>query len=153
MRATEIKTVDDLKRWAKDSRRLAECVCLAQAFAECERERVTAYTRPIFDRYTFYADDDGENGKRITDQDRLYLSKDDDLCAQYYAELDVAHRAHGFDGPAGHCPALVAEDMLRQAENALLESLASVTGVDSYNRSLDMRAKALDLALSACLSA
>jgi hypothetical protein len=147
------KTVKEMKKWAKDNKSLAETVALATAFAQCETERVAAYTKPIFDTYEFYADLKGEDGERLTDPDKLYLSEDDEKCAAYYAELDKAHREHGFDGPEGHCPALVAQDLQRQAEQALLNALGEFSGVDGmdFNQSLELRAKALDMAMSCCL--
>lgn len=48
----------------------------------------------------------------------------------------------------------MAEELQREAEQLLLDSLGRFTGIDGgdYNRSLELRAKALDLALGACLS-
>lgn len=149
-----MKTAKQLKAWARANRSLAMTVVKAKVFAEMERERVDAYVRPIFLRYGFRDDlfEDG-NGEILTDPRRLYLSKEDDRAKEFYAECDRAHREHGFDGPEGHCPALVAEDLQCRAEQLLLASLAAFQGLDDhdFSRSLDLRARALDLALGVCL--
>lgn len=141
--------VEQFKAWAANNRAIAKTVVSAKAFAAVERERVNAYIRVVFDSFSF-VDEDGET---ITDPDDLYLCEDDDLCTAYYAACDAAHRENGFDGPEGHCPALIAEDLLRQAEDVLLGSLGELVNIDGrrFSFSLDLRAKALDLALSSCL--
>lgn len=146
--ATKTMTATKLRAWARSNRSLAETVLKAQAFAELERERVDAYVAPIFARYGFKDDE----GNAISAPRKLYLCEDDAACATFYAECDVAHRAHGFTGGAGECPALVAEDLLTQAQNLLLDSLAKFVGVDGFSGSLELRAKALDLALGACFA-
>ncbi len=65
------------------------------------------------------------------------------------AECLVAHREHGWTGDPEHCPALSAEDLMYKAENLLLESLEKLTGAGFYG-SLELRKKALDLALGVC---
>lgn len=144
--------VKQLKAWARANRSLAMTVCKARAFAEVERERVDAYVRPIFVRYGFKNDLDG-SGETLTDPRRLYLSEEDDRAKEFYAECDRAHRAHGFDGPEGHCPALIAEDLQCRAEQLLLASLAAMQGLDDgeLSRTLELRARALELALGVCL--
>jgi hypothetical protein len=144
-------TVPELKKWALATRPLAKAVLMAQAFADVERERVNAYIKPLFLSFMFT----DEDGKPITDPDRLYLSADDAGAKTYYEVCDREHRAHGFDGPEGFCPALVAEELQREAEQALLNELGKFTGIDGmdYNRSLEIRKKALDMALGVCLKA
>lgn len=146
-------TVEEMKLWARDNRELAMAVCTARAFAEVEKERVDAYILPLFNTFSFAEDVEGCSGETITNPEHLYLSRDDDRVAAYYAACDKAHQEHGFDGPEGFCPALVAEELQRKAENAMLVSLGEFCGVDGgdFSRSLKMRDKALHLALSACL--
>jgi hypothetical protein len=146
--ATEKLTVKKLRAWARKNRSLAETVLKAQAFAELERERVDAYVAPIFARYGFKDDE----GNAIASPRKLYLCEDDAACAVFYAECDVVHRANGFTGGAGECPALVAEDLLTQAQNLLLDSLARFVGVDGFSGSLELRAKALKLAIGSCFA-
>lgn len=141
-------TVAKLKTWARKNREIARTVVTAQAFHQVERERVDAYVAPIFARYGF-KDEDGE---AIPTADRLYMCEDDAACKAFYAECDVAHRAHGFAGEPGECPALVAESLMIRAENALLESLAAFMGAPGFY-TLELRAKALEIALGACLKA
>lgn len=143
-------TVNKLKAWAKANREVAMTALKARAFAELERERVDAYIAPIFARYGFVDDLNG-TGAALTDPKKLYLSTDEERCADYYSECDRAHREHGYTGDAGTCPALVAEDLQIHAENILLDSLAKFVGVDGFY-SLEIRAKALDLAIGACVA-
>src|SRR3990167_4431158 len=135
-------TIDEFKAWAKEHQSLALAVCKAQAFAQCERKRVSTYIRPIFDRYTFQATLSGDNG-RITDPERLYLCEDEKLTTAFYADCDKAHRLYGFTGPDGCCPALIAEDKQRKAEAALLEAGAVLMGIEDIGLYGENRAKML----------
>jgi hypothetical protein len=121
------------------------------AFAQLERERVDAYVGPIFESFGFV----DENGKKIEHQRDLFLSKDEALCKAFYARCDEAHRAHGFTGPAGHCPALSAENLLLTAEQALLEAASEFLGIEDLHIYIDGedRKKMLDLLLRACINA
>lgn len=140
-------TEEQLKTWARDNRELALAVAKTQAFAQLERERVNAYVLPIFMSYGFT----DEDGKPITKPERLYLSDAEDRIALYYDECDLAHSAHGYTGEYGTCPALVAESLQIKAENALLQSLATFIGVDGFYASLDLRKKALRIAMQTAL--
>lgn len=137
--------VRKFKTWARKNQDLALTVVKAQAFYQLERERVDAYIAPVFAGFGFK----DEDGDPIPSASKLYLCEDDDACAAFYAACDVAHRANGWTGEAGHCPALTAESLMIQAENLLLDSLAALMGV-SFSGSLELRAKALKLALGAC---
>lgn len=72
-------------------------------------------------------------------------------CAAFYEACDVEHRKHGFTGPKGHCPALVAENLQRIAEAHLLEAGGKLMGFDGRSIYGDNRKKFLDLLLGACL--
>ena len=159
-------TVDGLKAWAREHREMALVVAKAQAFAQVERERVDAYIVPIFVRYGFTDDLGASESKRggrrdgepsdaprrvLTDPKYLYLSEDEERCKAYYAECELAHREHGYRGEEGTCPALVAEDIQCRAENILLDALAKFTGADGFNLSLDLRKRALDLAMTCAI--
>lgn len=148
--------LEEFKAWAKDNCGVARAVCLAQAYKECERKRVDAYIKPILARYDFRVRErdrrGDELGRAITTTRDLYLTDDPRLDA-FFAECDVAHRAHGFAGPAGHCPALTAEHLHIEAENALLELGAALTGVAKDRLYGDNREKMLKLLLGACLKA
>jgi hypothetical protein len=147
---TKLDSPSKLKKWAGTHRELAKTVCLAKAFAEVEKERVDAYILPVFETFEFAEDCEGGSGEKITDPERLYLSEDEKLATTYYAACDKAHREHGFDGPEGHSPALIAGHLLIQAENLLLDELCKLMGVESISN-LDLRDKALDWGLSVCL--
>lgn len=150
-----LPTVQKFEQWAREHYRMAETVCMAQAFAQCEKERVAAYIKPLFDLYNFRVKPewvDRLGREIITDPDDLYLS---DLESPEYLDFskqcDVEHRKHGFNGPQGHCPALIAEDLQRQAEYALLLVGGELFGVNFTEVYGERRKKALDLLLGACL--
>lgn len=144
------------KKWAAQNKPLAEAVLMAKAFAQLERERVNAYVLPIFAEYEFYTDLEAKRDcklERIADPRNLYLSENEKLVADYYAACDHAHREHGFTGPAGHCPALTAENLLMQAERFLLDAGCKLFGIDEayvYGKDRDQMLKLL---LGACLGA
>lgn len=142
--------IQKFKQWAADNKELAKTVVMAQAFTQVEVERVDAYIKPIFERFEFFEE---ETGERITDEDHLYLADlQSDTIKEYYAACDKAHREHGFDGPMGHCPALVAADLQRQAERLLLDSFEEFFGLEGVaSCSLEAWDKTLDLALTGCL--
>jgi len=145
------RTAAEFKQWSIEHKPLAEAACKARAFAELERERVDAYVLPIFNSFSF-VDEDGE---KIEKTKYLFLSTDEAMCKTYFAACDAAHRAHGFTGPDGYCPALVAETLQSTAERALLEAGCEFFGIELfqlYSRD-DKRKKMLDLLLKACLSA
>ena len=136
-------TLQQFKKFCKANKALAEAVCLAQAFAECERKRVDAYIKPVFDSFKF----DGIESPRD-----LYLCEDDAKCAEYYAACDVAHRANGFKGEAGYCPALIAESLYIDAQNAMLKIGCEFLGVNIESLwKMENRRQMLDLLLGACL--
>jgi len=142
------KDVRRLKAWARDHRGLAKAVCAAKVIAEMERERVNAYILPVFNGYTF-TDEDGE---KISNPEHLYNCEDDDLTAAYYAACDSAHRDNGFDGPEGHCPALIAESLLVDAESVLLVAVGEFSGFEGRRVfGLELRTKVLEWGLKVCL--
>jgi hypothetical protein len=149
--------VAEFEKWAHDCAGLARAVCMAKAFAELERERVNAYIRPIFDSVKFTVaakwSKNGDEPERILNPDHLYLSDQEAMVADYFAECDHAHRAHGFRGEPGHCPALEAAELQRIAENALIDLARPLFGFDSSDLFGELRTKALDLLLGACLKA
>ena len=153
-------SLQEFQQLARDIAPAARAVLMARVYAQMERERVDAYVRPIFDSYGFVCGSlsDGwrggpEPGTPITDMDHLYLCTDDARLAEYYAECDTAHRAHGFTGPHGHCPALTAANMALQVESALIDLTQPLFGVDSSNLYGENRKKYLELLIGACLKA
>lgn len=149
-------TIGQFKRWARDCAPDARAVLLAQAFMELERERVDAYIRPIFDKYGFeVAAKWQERGRTaaITVPRDLYLCDDEVQVACYFEECDQAHRAHGFTGPKGHCPALVAEGLHRTAKACLVGLAEPLFGIEWGQIFGADEKRYLDLLIGACLKA
>jgi hypothetical protein len=73
--------------------------------------------------------------------------------AEFFAACDNAHRAHGFKGPIGHCPALTAEGIHREAVRALLSAAEPLFGIEPDELYGDNRKRYVDLLLGACLKA
>lgn len=143
--------IKQLTDWAQAHHDLALAVIAAQAFAKVERERVDAYIQPIFEKYTFHTSPEFGEVLPITRRDQLYLCDQKEHLAYYYAECNAAHRAHGWTGPEGYCPALVAEHEAVKAKNALLEAAGELMGCDFICCKTEHRNRALDLFLGACL--
>ena len=148
-------TVHTLKAFARsdETKSCVRSVLLAELFSKVERERVNAYILPLFELYTFEVKPEWRReGEpiRITNPDRLYLCDDEARLKEWYEECDKEHRKHGFTGPKGHCPALVAEDVLRQAQQLLIDhACASLPlGFDSSRVFGDARDKLLRLVIS-----
>lgn len=137
------------KKWSKAHKSLAEAVCMAKAFAQVERERVNAYIQPLFESFGFVDDE----GNKIESQNGLYRCNDEVMLKVFYAESDAAHRAHGFTGPEGHCPALRVENLQIQSESYLLKAGAELLGFDADGLYGENRAKMLDLLMKSCLAA
>lgn len=155
MTKTQTPTLRQFKQWARTNAPLAKAVLLAQAHAELERERVNVYIQPILARYAFVdgLSRDSHKGSPITDTEHLYLVTDEAKVAAFFKECDAAHRAHGFAGPEGHCPALRAENLLMQAQSALIDCAKPLFGFDSTDIYGENRKKALELLLGACMKA
>lgn len=147
-------TLAQFKQLSRDLAPAARAVLMARVFAQMERERVNAYIRPLFEAYRFgelpkIHDYDGP----IADVDHLYLCADEDQVAAFFKECDTAHRAHGFTGPDGHCPALTAERLVVIAETLLIDLARPTFGIEAPQLYGDNRAKYLDLLIGACLKA
>lgn len=140
-------SVRGLQEWAAMNYELGLAVVAARVHAELERKRVDEYIRPVFEGFEFLDDE----GKRILNERHIFACPDEELCAKYYAACDKAHRAHGFDGPEGHCPALIAEHEAMKAEQALLVAAARFMGVDPAGFYGKNREKALELFVALCV--
>jgi hypothetical protein len=149
-------TLAQFKTFSRDIAPAARAVLMARVFAQMERERVDAYIRPIFDRYRFEYGPDITRGHLtglIPHMKDLYLCEDEPGLKAYYADCDDAHRAHGFTGPAGHCPALVAENMAMRTESLLIDLSTDLFGFKSNELFGDNRKKCLDILIGAALKA
>lgn len=89
----------------------------AQKLAAERRAHVNSYLLPLLLDAGLRKPD----GVQVTDLGRLYLCKDEEACARFFAACDAAHAANGYAGlGAGYCPALMAENEVTKAERALL---------------------------------
>lgn len=142
-----VKSVTGFKKlMAGEAGKLADAVMVAMAKADVERKRVDAYIEPIFATFNFR---DSRTGESIAHSRSLYLSDEEERVKEYYAACDAAHREHGFTGPDGHCPALVAENELLKAERKLLEVACKWLDFDVDLLYGENRKKMLDLLLGA----
>jgi len=106
---------------------------MAKAYAETMRPRVDAVHREILTERPIFADLD--EGQRILDSGDLYLCSNRELCAEFYAEANRRLRGLGIKPdsmPDNHCPALVAESLLSQAENALADLSGEPFGLSAH---------------------
>lgn len=136
-------TLQQFKHFSRQNATLAAAVIKAQAFARSERARVDAYIAPIFAAHDFRDSD----GAPITNPQSLYLCQEEADVARFFRQCDVAHREHGFAGPIGHCPALVAGHDQIRAETALLKAAGELFDVDFACAHGDLRQHALSLLL------
>jgi hypothetical protein len=123
-----------------------ETLLIAKAFAMAERERVDAIERQVLAEQLYYAD-----GERVTDPKKSYRM-DETTFAAYYAKVQAIHVKNGYaDAANGYCPALVAEDLQRKAEHALIEQvreffpnvtvnslLCCANGLERYKKFIDL---------------
>lgn len=153
-------TAGTFKEWCEENQGLTEAVCLAQAAYEVTRERVDAYIRPIFDSFSFtycgplaesVDERAGESlaGKLLPSPAELYLCEDPRV-EEYFDACGREHRRQGYDLPHGHCPALVAEHILIDAQNTLMESANPLFGL-TRSPVLEDREQYLNLLIGACL--
>lgn len=178
MPAQPSTSVADLEQWARDNAKLALAVCEAQAYAEVTTERVNAYEQPIFDSFNFICEGtmaerfdasprEGDTrkfvGRKIKtpdDQEFCWLhgpnesQKIKDKLRRYYEAVDAEHRRQGYvDLQPGHCPALRAQNLHTEAENALIDSAHDLFGIDSHQLYGDNRQTYLDLLMGVCIKA
>lgn len=154
--ARQTPTLEAFKSFSLDIAPAARAVLMARVFAQMERERVDAYIKPIFDSYKFTVSakfSRHETGEVITSPKDLYLVEDleDPLVLAFYADCDDAHRANGFTGPKGHCPALKAESLLMATEQALIDLAKPMFGIEHVYG--EDRTKYLELLIGAALKA
>lgn len=142
-------TVETVKRASVALRRLVNAVLLAKAHAELQREKCDAIQRQVLEAGEYRTSAHWEPKipvGRVTDPKLAYMM-DDAQAPGYYAALDAAYRAAGYtDMGPGECPALIAEQLLSQAEWALIEAAeAFFPELDRSRLYGETRAKYLDL--------
>jgi hypothetical protein len=142
-------TVSNLKKLDRDPKTaiLRAALIATRKVAAIRRAEVDAYIQPIFDTFEFYAE---RSGRRLTRPDDLYLVEDLNApeVKAFDAACTAAHRAHGYDLPDGHCPALVAHHAAVQAEKALLQHFSAALGIDFASLYGEDREKAVTLFLA-----
>ena len=141
-------TAPKFKQWCKTHTDEALRVVTATAFAQVERKRVDAYLLPLFRSFQFRFPEGG----LIENPEHLYRCLDEVEVARYYDACDTAHREHGFAGPYGYCPALIAHHDQLKAEWRLLEAAAQFFALDSPPTKSADREKFLRLVIGACLN-
>jgi len=150
--AAKTPTLSEFKKLSKDIAPAAKAVLMARVFAEMERERVNAYIQPLFESYRFNdLPKIHDYQEPIADVEHLYLCDDETQVAAFFADCDKAHREHGFIGPAGHCPALTAENLVMTTERLLIELSAPLFGIDAASLWGENRKKYLDLIIGAAI--
>lgn len=161
MNDTNSNTAPTLNRakflaWIKsEGHDLALEITALQAFAQVVRAEVNARTKPIFARYSFKVHPEFHRcgaGEAITDQSKLYLAGNAPEVAAYDAEVEAAHRAAGWKGAPGTCPALVAEAELIKAENAFIKAASNAAEFDFTRAYGKTRDEFLRLTLGACIA-
>lgn len=131
-------------------------VLMARAYAETMREKIDKIQRAILEECPLktarkWLDNKMTVPEYITDPKLTYLGEDSH-CEDYFAECNKRERAAGLkpnDMPDTHCPALVADDIQRNAEYLLLECAGEMLEVPDFaelaNRRLETRKQAIDL--------
>lgn len=151
---TKTRTVAEFKRWARENRALASAVIHARAFALAERERVDAYTKPIFEAFGWKGTL-GEFGVVVETEKDLFacVHTHEEKMAAYHKACCEANIAHGWTGNPEHCPALVADGEAGKAESRLIEAGLRFMGIEGPGLYGEWRKKMLDTLLGACIQA
>ncbi len=141
----------------KDMKEAAVALIACKAFEKTIRPIVEGYQRDILNRHQWHISsewvDKGLNDEIILDPERAYELNDEDA-AVYYAELEIEREKSGlYVKESGYCPLLVAKHEIIEAENILIETFASQTGINCdmiYN--LETRREYIDLCLGLVMS-
>lgn len=131
-----------LQGWARGNRQAVLDMIAARIRAASERARVDAYIEPLFQALGLK----DEEGKLIALSKNIYRCEDEAASSAFFAACEVAHREHGFTGPADYCPALIAENAMIKAENVVLKAAEKLVGGPVYH--LEDRAKLLGIITS-----
>ena len=119
----DLKMQDLFAYWAHpNTPQLVEEVRAKRRDAKRIRHEVDAYkNRLLRQEFAFV---NKYNADRITDHRMLHRSEQEEMYEQYLVRAHEEDQAHGYDVPREHCPALIAEDKARKAEDALLDHVA-----------------------------
>lgn len=105
---------------------------LAKVYAESERAIIDKMQRAVLNDREFHIKAEyrrADEPSRITDPKLAYLMSDSKY-EFYNAECQRRIKAMGYDVPKDHCPALIAERLLMEAEHAAIAAAAPITGID-----------------------
>jgi hypothetical protein len=135
-----------------DLKTAAETLIGAQAYIALIRPVVEGYQRRILAKHQFRIArtwvERGDEDSIILDPNHSYLLEDDDASV-VYDEFHAEALAHGFDVPPSHCPLLMAESMVIQAERALLLAAQYITKIDPDEFwDMKLRRELIDLTLN-----
>lgn len=138
--------------------RLAEALIVSMALEDTVREIVEGYETAILERHQFHIDPKwvelgGVEDHVVLDRKQTFLLSERDAKA-FFAECFVARDAAGLkvEHPED-CPLLVAENLRIRAENALMKSLSTIPGLETFATGIlpmKMREKVIELALLLC---
>lgn len=133
----------------------AERLLVAQARLDAVAPIVDAYEREILERHQWHIDskylEKGCKDQVILDPAHAYLLNEQDAVV-YFAECEAAAAQAGLlPKTPGNCPKLEAKDLVRRAENVLLDEMSTIPGLEVLNSDQyfphDLRAKTLELHL------
>lgn len=147
-------TVSDIPRIQAALTPAVNAYLLATAYAKFERERVNVIYSGILAKSPGYLDDEG---KRITSPRDAWRIADKRESEIYYAECQDAIDAAGYKLPRGHCPALVAENVQRDAAKVLIDAAGEFFAVTDQQlwqqpNSLQVRQEYIDLLVGLVVS-
>ena len=127
----------------------AETVCKAIAFYEVTRKRIEPRQQYVLELIKAV---DKRTGEPVRKADHTYLMADNQF-KEYLEEMRTEFKNLGYTDDKyikdDYCPLLVAQDMVRQAKQALIISMEDVTGLpyDQVALSLDVYDKYIELTL------
>ena len=105
---------------------------VARAYAETMRDQVDTIDREILVKYPLY-DGRHNKGRQILEGKDVYLCIEKENIKFYYAEADQRLKELGIKPEAmdlDHCPALVAEDIQRNASGILIRAAVEMLDLD-----------------------
>jgi hypothetical protein len=127
------KSMNLLKEKRLEIVAVGRAVFTAMAYVETIRPVVEGYQREILAMMKAHIAPEniirGREDEIILDPEKTYLMKDVDF-QEYIDECHIEMQKHGFQVPErGHCPLLIAENLLRQAKQLLIEAMEPITGI------------------------
>jgi hypothetical protein len=132
-------TADQLKKVAESDKFkiFSSNVLLTMAHSKVTTERVNSYAVPLFRSMGFVEGKESlhEAGQAITDPKYGYLAFENSKCPlfdEYEKLLHQKHLDHGYEVKLGYCPALIADNQQREAENQLIQFMEKSIGMPQW---------------------